>query len=185
MPLKDYREAGFMRKIPAFQTQGVNKTPYIPPPEAMSWFWSPSRVDAIYAPSWFLDQLHQMDPDLTVTWDVWNERWLVWMKQPRFQSKYSQGWMLLFPVRYEDGSYMPLDERVMARLYAASTQKWGRGRDYFLAIEREMERDKEKAKADRDDNVKHAAGEYYDHMKIQVSGCGPSNGSKFAAHFSN
>jgi len=179
-----YNQLGINRKIPFAQTQGVSKTPYIPPPESMSLFWAPSRVDAIFAPKWFLNQLHAMDPDLTITWDRYNERWLVWMKSPRSQNKFSQGWTLLFPVRYADGSYMPLDERLFARLYAASAAKWGRGRDYFLAIEREMERDKEKAKLDRDSNVQHAAGEYYDHMKIQVSGCGPSNGSKFANHFS-
>ena len=131
-------------------------------------------------PKWFMEKLHQMDPDLTVTWDHWNENWLVWMKQPRHQSKFSQGWVLLFPVRYSDGSYMPLDERVFARLYSASAAKWGRGRDYFLAIERELERDKEIAKRNRDDDVKHAAGEYYDFMKIKNIG----TGSKFANHFS-
>ena len=178
-----WHERGLARKLPGFQTQGVSKTPYIPPPESMHWFWSPSRVDAIFAPEWFMRELHLTDPDLTCTWDVWNERWLVWMRQPRFQTKYTQGWMLLFPVRYSDGSYMPLDARVFARLYQASAARWGRGKDYFRAIEREMERDKTKAKLDRDSDVKHAAGEYYDHMKIQVSGCGSSNGSKFANHF--
>ena len=161
-------------------SQPIVTKPVIPPPESMYWFWSPSRVDAIFAPKWFLDQLHQLDPDLTVTWDQWNEKWLVWMRQPRFQSKYSQGWMLLFPVHYSDGTYMPLDERIFARLYSASAAKWGRGRDYFLAIEREMERDKEHAKEVRDGDIKHAAGEYYDFMKIKNIG----SGSKFANHFS-
>ena len=180
-----WNDRGLLRKQAAFQTQGVTKAPVIPPPEALHWFWSPSRVDAIFAPEWFLSQLRALDPDLTVTWDRFNERWLVWMRSPRFHAKQSQGWMLLFPVQYEDQSYMPLDERIFARLYSASAQKWGRGKDYFLAIEREMERDKEKAKRDRDGDVQYAAGEYYDHMKIQVSGCGPSNGSKFADHFAN
>lgn len=183
MSRNHWHDQGLARKIPAFQTQGVSKTPYIPPPEAMHWYWSPTRVDIEFAPKRFLDELHLMDPNLTITWDRWNERWLVWMRQPRFQTKYSQGWMLLFPVQYGDGSYMPLDQRVMARLYSASADRWGRGKDYFSAIEREMERDKERATTSRMDDVKHAAGEYYDHMKIQVSGCGTSNGSKFADHF--
>ena len=169
------------RKLPGYSTSVY--IPKAPPPEAMYWYWNPGRVDIQFAPPDFLARLHQMDPDLTVTWDKYNEKWLVWMKQPRFQSKYCQGWILLFPVHYADGSYMPLDERVMARLFSASVARWGRGKDYFLAIEREMERDKQKAIADRNDEVKHSAGEYYDHMKIQVSGCGPSNGSKFADHF--
>ncbi len=178
-----YSNLGLNRKLPFAQTQGVSKTPYIPPPESLPVYWSPSRVDARFAPKWFLKQLHAMDRDLTITWDVYNERWNVWMKSPRTQNRFAQGWTLLFPVRYSDGSYMPLDERLFARLYAASAQKWGRGRDYFLAIEREMERDKAKAKLDRDSDVQHAAGEYYDHMKISVSMRGQSNGSKFANHF--
>lgn len=150
------------------------------PPEALNWFWSPSRVGAEFAPEWFLTKLREMDPDLTVTWNRYTERWLVWMRNPRHQSKYSQGWSLLFVVQYADGSYQPLDERVMARLYEASAAKWGRGKDYFDAIVREMERDKELAKASRDSDVQHAAGEYYDYMKIKNIG----SGSKFANHFS-
>ena len=184
--MNHWTQSGLRRKLGGFSNDlSAAKHPTIPPPEAMHWFWSPSKVDIEFAPKWFLDKLHQVDPDLTITWDKWNEVWLVWMKQPRFQSKYVQGWLLLFPVRYSDGSYMPLDERLFARLYAASAQKWGRGKDYFLAIERVMERDKERATLNRNSDVRHAAGEYYDHMKIQTSMCGPSNGSKFADHFAS
>lgn len=166
------------RKLAPFQ-QPIQRVKVIPPPESSHWWWNPSRVDVTFAPEWFTKLVNEIDPEVKVTWDRYQERWLVWAKAPRLQSKLCSGWMLLFPWKDADGSYLPLDERIFARLYAASAAKWGRAKDYFLAIEREMERDREEAEKTRLDDVKHAAGEYYDSMQIKNIG----SGSKFATHF--
>jgi hypothetical protein len=149
-------------------------------PEHSPWYWNPNRVGVKFAPDWFLTKLHDLDPDLTITWSPIHENWIVWMKSPRIQSPLCTGWALLFIVKESDNSYRPLDERIFARLFSASARKWGKGRDYFLAIEREMERDREKKEKNRNDDVRHSAGEYYDFMKIKNIG----KGSKFANHFS-
>ena len=167
------------KKVSPF-AQPIEAKPYIPPPESMHWFWNPNRIDVTFAPDWFLKRVREIDSKLTITWDRYQERWLVWVQSPRFQSKLCSGWILLFPVRYDDGSYCPLDERIFARLYHASEDRWGNAKHYFNAIQREQERDKEKAYLNRDDNIKHAAGEYYDYMKIKNYGLG----SKFVNHFS-
>ena len=173
----------FHRKGVPF-TQTINTKPVIPPPESSHWFWNPNRVGITFGPEWFMKMVREIDPDLNITWDRYQEKWLVWMKSPRLQSKLCSGWMLLFPVRESDNSYCPLDERIFARLYSASAQKWGRAKDYFLAVEREQERDREKGVQASRDDTGDKARDYYDFMKIKVSGCGPSNGSKFANHFS-
>lgn len=153
--------------------------PTIPSPEVSFWYWNPNRVGAGRAPEWFEKKLREFDPELEVTWSPYHERWLVWLRSPRLHSKLCSGWSLLFPVKYPDGSYMPLDERIFHRLYHASAHRWGRGKDYFLAVEREWERDREREQKSRDSNVQHAAGEYYDYMQIKNIG----SGSKFANHF--
>lgn len=158
--------------------QAIN-IPKAPPPESSMWFWNPNRVEVEFAPKWFKEKLNEIDPELEATWDRYHERWLVWVKQPKLQSKLCSGWLLLFPVRYGDGSYMPLDERTLARVYSISAQRWDGAKRYFDAIEREWERDRELAQARRQDDVKHSAGEYYDYMTIKNIG----HGSKFANHF--
>lgn len=150
------------------------------PPQSSHWFWNPNQVGVRFAPEWFLKKLHEIDPDLTITWDNYQEKWLVWAKNDKLQSKLCRGWTLLFPVRYADGSYMPLDERLFSRLYGASATRWGNAKHYFDAIEREWERDRERAERSRNDEVKHSAGEYYDFMTIKNIG----KGNKFANHFS-
>lgn len=160
-------------------SQGIN-IPKAPPPESSHWFWNPSRAGITGAPDDFAAKLKAIDPDLRITWDCYQERWLLWAVNHRVQSKLCTGWSLLFPIRYADGSYMPLDERVFARLYEASAQRWDNAKTYFDAIEREWERDRDKAKKNRNDDVKHSAGDYYDYMKIKNYG----SGSKFANHFS-
>jgi hypothetical protein len=154
--------------------------PVIPGPEQLLWYWHPDRIGAGSAPEWFKTKLAEIDQDLTVTWSPIHERWLVWNRNYKVQSKWCSGWTLLFPVRDQDGSYLPLDERVLARIYAASVHTWSNAKKYFDAIEREWERDREKAKENRADDVKHSAGEYYDYMKIKSYG----HGSKFANHWS-
>ena len=85
----------------------------------------------------------------------------------------------MFIVEYPDGSYMPLDERVMGKLFLRSVKRWGNMWEYFLSMEREMERDKEIGDKDHKSHMDQGAGDYFDFMKIKV-GYGKSSGSKFA-----
>lgn len=152
----------------------------IPPKEANHRFWNPNQAGIVLAPERIRRQLHEIDSNLEVTWDNYAERWLVWLKRPQLANSLNRGWSLLFVLRYADQSYMPLDERMFARIYEISADKWGNARSYFDAIEREWERDREKSRSDRDDEVKHHAGDYYDYMKIKNIGAG----SKFSDHWS-
>lgn len=152
----------------------------IPAPEANHRFWNPSRAGVVFAPERFQVELHRIDADLEVTWDNYNERWLVWQRNPGLKSELNRGWSLLFVVRYADQSYMPLDERVFARIYEISAHKWGNAKEYFKAVEREWERDREMTQAARKQEINDTSGDYYDYMKIKNIGIG----SKFANHFS-
>lgn len=154
--------------------------PSIPPPESSHWFWNPNRAGVRFAPEDFAKRLKEIDSELEITWDSYQERWLLWAKNPKLQSKLCSGWSLLFPIKEPDGSYAPLDERIFSRLFGASERRWGNAKKYFDAIEREWERDKAIAEKNRKDDVGHSAGEYFDYMKIKNIG----SGSKFANHFS-
>ena len=168
------------RKLPAFGLRPGK--PAIPPPESSPWWWNPSRVGVTGPPAWFAEQLTAFDPDLAVTWNRYDERWYVWMKAPAFTSKWCRGWKLLFCLKHVDGSYCPLDNRLFAKLFDISQQRWGSGREYFQRIEAEMERDLEKSVSSREDSVGWHARDYWQHTLPQISMCGPSNGSKFANH---
>lgn len=151
----------------------------IPPVESNPRFWNPNQAGVVFAPEWFRKKLKDIDQELEITWDNYNERWLVWMKAPKLQNSLNRGWSLLFILRYADGSYMPLDERCFARIYEISAQKWGNAKEYFKSVEREWERDKERAEAERKQEVNDTSGDYYDYMKIKNIG----QGSKFTNHW--
>jgi hypothetical protein len=160
--------------------------PKVPGPETSPWYWNPNRVGATEAPAWFREKLKEVDPDgyIDVRWNPVDERWGVFYKKPNFNHKLSSGWMLLFPVKYPDGSYMPLDERVLARLYSASARAWGNGKQYFAAIEREFQRAEEKKDQRLREEAIDRAMPHFEHAQISVSAYGPSSGSKFSTYHS-
>lgn len=122
----------------------------------------------------------EIDPDVRVTWNAYRERWQVWAPKPSLRNPISQGWLFLFPVQYDDGSYAPLDERTLSKLYQVSAQVWGSAKAYFNRIEEEKARDKERYVAKRRDSINKGAGEYFDFTQPKISMCGPSSGSKCA-----
>ena len=97
------------------------------PVESFSWWWNPSRTGVKLGPRWFREKLHELGEDLEVTWDAFNERWCIFLKQPRVRHPIGMGWSLLFVVQNEDKTYRPLDERVLARLFLASRQAMREG----------------------------------------------------------
>ena len=148
------------------------------PQTAITWYWHPDRIGAREAPAAFAAQLHEFDPELRAAWNPYTERWQIWARVPGFRSHICTGWKLLFPVVNADGSYRPLDERVMARCFEASVRRWGNGRRYFDRIESELERDKARTAKTWDDERDAGAREYFNHLQPSISMRGPSNGSK-------
>lgn len=163
------------------RTQSFSQTiakPVTKEPESNPWFWNPARVGVRSAPGWFQEQLEQIDPDLRITWNAHRERWQVWARVERLRHPLARGWRLLFIHHDVDGSYLPLDERLFARVYAASARANGDARQYFDRIVSEMDRDKAKREADYRQETADIAGEVYDHTRISTAG----KGNKFAEY---
>lgn len=87
-------------------------------------------------------------------------------------------------VQDEFGDYLPLDERVLARLYSASAAQWGNGKRYFEAVTAQLEREKAAREKQAHNDLIDAAMPSWEHSQIKVSGFGKSSGSKFATYHS-
>jgi hypothetical protein len=152
------------------------------PIESIAWFWNPSRPGVKLGPEWFRTKLRELGDDLEVTWSDYHERWLVFMRKESVTHPIGMGWSLLMKVENDDGSYRPLDERVMARLYLASQKRWGSGLKYWEAVEAAEKRDKAEQAATDFDNTMQQAMESFHHSQISVAMRGKSNGSKFSTY---
>jgi len=152
-------------------------------PEFNPWFWNPNNVSAQFAPDHFRRRLwREMDPQLDVTWNPINQRWQVWARSERMQNPVCRGWRLLFIHNGPEGEYLPLDERVFARLLYASADVHGSAKAYFDRIASEYQRDREKTEKKNLDDQIDMAMPYFEHSQIKVSGFGKSNGNKFATY---
>src|SRR5690242_854219 len=76
-------------------TQTITK-PVPKGPEYNPWFWNPSNVSVRFAPDDFRKRLHEVDSTLEVTWNPITERWQVFCRAARIQTKVCRGWRLLF-----------------------------------------------------------------------------------------
>jgi hypothetical protein len=153
-------------------------------PETNPWFWNPNQFGIKLAPQDFRKQLKSLGDELEACWNPVIERWQVFARTPKIQHKICQGWRLLFIVKDANGGFLPLDERTLARLYAASVLSNGNARQYFDRIVREMERDKEKRDRQYQADLIDEAMPSWHHSQISVSGYGKSNGSKFSTYHS-
>lgn len=146
------------------------------------WFHSPSRFGAKFAPQWFRDKLREHDENLEMVWNFTIERWVLWVRTPRLQNAYSQGWTLLFIHAGPKKEYWPLDERVFARLYTIDMRAQNTtGLQHFDRVMSETAREKEKSKDQTSAENLDIAMESFEHSKIRV-GYGKSNGSKFSTY---
>src|SRR5690348_10763831 len=100
-------------------------------PEMLPHYWHPNRPDSQLAPEWFRKQLKAIDQDLEVCWSPVHERWLVWHRNGRVTHHLCPGWLLLFVHHGADGSYRPLDERLLARVEQCSVKSAGSAKKYF------------------------------------------------------
>lgn len=147
------------------------------------WWWNPNNPSVVSAPEWFRKKLKEVGEELACTWNPIRSRWQIWSRA-RIQHPICQGWKLLFIHQDAAGAYLPLDERVFARLYAASVMAHGSAKEYFIRVEAEMKREKEKAEAKRLADQVDMAMPFYEHSQIKVSGFGKSSGSKFSRYHS-
>lgn len=153
-------------------------------PEANPWWWNPNNVSAIFAPQWFRTQLAYVGEELEVTWNPILERWAVFIRAPKVQHPICRGWKLLFIHQTGDKGYLPLDERMFARLYAASAMEHGNAKQYLARVVSEIERDRElQLKRDQQDQIDMSMP-FFDHSQISVAMHGKSNGSKFSTYHS-
>lgn len=169
------------KKVAGYKTPVGNKGGRLGP-EHNPWYWNPNRVGAGEAPAWFQVKLREVDPEnmIDVRWNPVAERWAAFYRKPNFSHPLCQGWTLLMKVEYPDGSYMPLDERFLAALFNASARKWGNGEEYFRAIEREIERDREKKEKRATQEAIDIAMPFFEHSQIKNIG----SGSKFSDYHS-
>jgi hypothetical protein len=155
----------------------VARPQVIPGPEVSPWYWNPNRFGIKLAPESFRDQLHNLGEELEATWNPVKERWQLWARTNAIQSKLCSGWRLLFIHSGPSGEYLPLDERVLARLYHASALKHGDARKYFDRVASEIMRDREKAEQDQyQDTMDRAMERGWDYTRIKNIG----RGSKFS-----
>lgn len=180
------------------QTRGMGPTGSVPiekpsafnrpGPETHSWYWHPFRVGVRFAPAHFMKKIREFEitPRIEITWNPIRQHYQVWQEKPSLQHPICHGWNLLFNVCYADGSYMPLDERVMWKLYDRSIQlnpaNGGSLKRYWDRIEAEMEREAAIAEKDKENDRKARTDPAFDFSQIKVSGCGHSNGSKFSTY---
>lgn len=152
-------------------------------PEHNPWYWNPNHPAIRLGPSDFRKRIQEIDPAYEVTWNPIRERWQVFARSPKINHPICQGWKLVFVVE-EDGEYVPLDERTLAKAWDRSVRKWGDFNVYWNRIENEIVRGQEKREEERADSTRYGAGEYFDYTKIKVSMAGPSSGSKFTKYHS-
>src|SRR4051812_3115894 len=114
-------------------------------PEYNPWYWHPFRAGVKTCPERIQTELDRIAPGLAITWNPIRERWMVWESAPRIQHPICQGWKLLFIHQDENGDYLPLDERVYARLYGCSVMANGSAKAYLARVIDEMEHDREAA----------------------------------------
>lgn len=149
-------------------------------PEHNPWFFNPNRCEVKFAPDWFRDKLRELDgyEDLSVTWNPILERWQVFSRAPKISHPICSGWRLLFIHNGPSGEHLPLDERLLARLYHASASAHGDAKKYFDRITQEMVRDKEaREKKNLNDQIDMSMP-FFEHSQIKNIG----KGSKFTTY---
>lgn len=149
------------------------------------WFFTPGDVDRVLGPEDFRAKLKEIDSRLEVVWHKVNERWVIWFHAPQeVKTPRLKGWKLIFPVQHPDGSYMPLDERTLAKVWDRTGRRYGSGLAYWNRVEAEYWREYDAKEATHKQYVRDVAGDRFDFAQIKISMRGQSSGSKFANHHS-
>lgn len=153
---------------------------FVKGPEGNPWYWNPNRVSIKFAPDWFMKQVREIGDELSITWNPIIERWQVWGRAPRINNPICQGWRLLFVHNDADGGYLPLDETVLARLYACSVLEHGSAKRYFDRVLQEKIREEEERERRFNQESQDRAEDYRQYGQIKNIG----HGSKWSNYFS-
>lgn len=145
------------------------------PPEANPWWWNPRRPIVPKGPDRIIDKLEAVDPGLSLTWNNYTGRWQVWVRSDKINHKICSGWRLLFIVHPAD---LGEGDAILARLYNASTDRWGNAKHYAEAIEREQLTAKAKQEKQSTQDSVDQATEVFEYSQIKNIG----KGSKFATY---
>jgi hypothetical protein len=143
-------------------------------PEYNPWYWNPNRIGAVKAPSWYMERVaREFGEDIDIVRNPISERWQVFSRFPKMQHPVCCGWRLLFVHKDVDGSYLPLDERLLMRILATDMTKQGGAKAYFDRIQNEQIRDRERAeKQALQDTIDIATETGWDHSRISTAGRG-------------
>jgi len=103
----------------------------------------------VYKPSKrIVAQLKAYDPGLDVVWDAMRERWAVTWRGA-----------VVHHVRNEDGSYRPLDERVVTHVALIDACRYSSAQAFMREITEHNHRLEERAQAKFSDHVQQVAKE--------------------------
>jgi hypothetical protein len=141
-------------------------------PEYNPWFWNPRRPHTVRPSASFMERLHEIDAKLEVTWNPITTRWQVWTPMPRMNHPICQGWRMLFVHQDSDGRFLPLDERLFARLYWSSADAWGSAKGYFDQVQRVEEEARARREAASVDQSYKLSQEYLEYTKVKNIGAG-------------
>lgn len=145
-------------------------------PEYLFQYFHPQFAGIREVPEPWRTRVREIDPRLRVVWHPVRERWVVWFQEPTAANPYSRGWKLVLPWENPyDGSYLPLDERLLATIWARSSRKTP-GMQYWERIQSEVIRDRMKKEQERQQLSRDIAGDYFDYRQIKNIGLG----NKFA-----
>jgi hypothetical protein len=152
--------------------------PWTPGEDSNPWFWNPGRIGLQHEPQWFRKLLDENGhQDISCVWNRNSERWQVFARSPRVQTKICQGWRYLFPVQLRNGAYAPLDERTLAKIFLLDGVRVGDGNHFIDRVASEMKRDKERAEQRDEIDTRDSTGEFFDYTLPKV-GYGAISSSK-------
>ena len=121
----------------------------------------------MYIPDWsIVRRVQQIDPRLTIRWMPHKERWGIYRRTLSESRTYHQD-ILVRVVKNEDGSYRPLDSRVLDDLRRADMhhRSWAR---HVAQMEAEQTRSEERRLADLQDDAEAISGEIYPQVRREA-----------------
>lgn len=182
----------FPRRVMPFNMDISSGRPTKPlPPAALDVYWHPERDGVEPAPEHIRQELARISDRLAIVRPPGNapltasRAYLVWYRKPSVTHRLCPGWSLMFDWRGRDGAPLPLDERVFANIWMASTRAKGEDRrelgsaiKYFESIVKDLQRKRaSKEKTHQNDRRDHQR-DMQDFWKIKNIG----SGNKFALH---
>lgn len=145
--------------------------------ERLMQYWHPQRFGVEFAPPAFRSLIAELFPNVEIVKSPVHERWLVW-ERSAVTHPICRGWSLRFPWMTADGGYLPLDQRLLAALYARSFRHQGGAVAYYDRVMHELDRLSAANSATFEADSQALRKEYRDFRKIKNIG----RGNKFAFH---